>query len=94
MLEHHDDMIDSMRLIDLQKSTHSKSKDKNKSNNSGNKNPYVKWLLSMGRDNKLVLWKLFDGKIMHSDAALPLYQYSQAKNARKETKKQRRDRKE
>ena len=29
-----------------------------------NDNSHVKWLLSAGRDRKLVLWKLIDGKLM------------------------------
>ena len=94
VLEHHEDMIDSMRLVDLSRQTHwqgggSAHRDagKERRGNGSTVNPHVRWLLSMGRDNKLVVWKLFDGKIMHTDAALPLYFASQAKIARKESKR-------
>jgi len=35
-------------------------------------NPYINWLITVSRDNTIVVWKLFDGKIMHSDIALNL----------------------
>ena len=97
VLEHHEDMIDSMRLVDLSRYTHQAGRDSSLRNTAAKErtgsekqghhqmvNPYVRWILSMGRDNKLVLWKLFDGRIMHTDAALPLYFVSQAKLAQQE----------
>lgn len=36
------------------------------------KNPYVSWLATISRDNQMIIWKLFDGKIMHTDLALNL----------------------
>jgi len=30
-------------------------------------------MITVGRDYKMVLWKLIDGVIMHTDVALPLY---------------------
>jgi len=63
-------MIDSMRLINLNK--YNTDKISNKSGIEGHVddlNPFVRWILTVGRDNKIVLWKLFDGRIMHSDLA-------------------------
>mmetsp|Transcript_4420 Transcript_4420/g.7511 ORF Transcript_4420/g.7511 Transcript_4420/m.7511 type:complete len:278 (-) Transcript_4420:979-1812(-) len=37
------------------------------------RNPFIRWLVSFGRDNKMTIWKLFEGRIMHSDLALPLF---------------------
>ena len=67
-------MIDSMRLINLNK--YNKQKLLNKSGIDGyyeQLNPFVRWILTVGRDNKIVLWKLFDGKIMHTDLAQSLF---------------------
>ena len=36
-------------------------------------NPYVRFLVSVSRDNKMVVWKIFNGKTMHTDLALPLF---------------------
>ena len=36
-------------------------------------NPYIRFLVSVSRDNKMVIWKIFNGKIMHTDLALPLF---------------------
>jgi hypothetical protein len=36
-------------------------------------NPYIRFLVSVSRDNKMVIWKLFDGRVMHTDLALPLF---------------------
>lgn len=38
-------------------------------------NPYVKWLVSIGRDNQMIIWKLFDGHVMHTDSTLALYNH-------------------
>jgi hypothetical protein len=46
------------------------------------KNPYVQFLVSVSRDNKMVVWKLFDGRIMHSDLALPLFFANQEQKAK------------
>lgn len=35
----------------------------------------MRWLATMGRDNKIIIWKLLDGKIMHSDQALHLFSH-------------------
>jgi hypothetical protein len=37
------------------------------------RNPFIRWLVTIGRDNKVVIWKLFEGKIVHTDLAHPLY---------------------
>jgi len=39
-------------------------------------NPYVSWLVSISRDNTVIVWKLFDGKVMHTDLALNLMKRS------------------
>jgi len=48
-------MIDSLIVAPLGKYTQEDS------------NPFVKYLVSMGRDNLIVIWKLFDGRVMHPD---------------------------
>ena len=83
LLKHHSDMIDSMNLIDLNRYTQNKklsldTKRKNKEETTETRraviNPYIKWLVTMGRDNKMVIWKLFDGAVMHHDSAQSLFQ--------------------
>ena len=32
-----------------------------------NSNSYIRWLVSIGRDSKMVIWKLFDGRLMQHD---------------------------
>jgi hypothetical protein len=41
-------------------------------------NPFIHWLVSIGRDNTIVIWKLFDGKLMHRDLALNYYLTNQS----------------
>ena len=55
-------MIDSMRLVDFSKYSQD---DKNTNLVESGQNPFVRWIISAGRDHKFVVWKLFDGKIMH-----------------------------
>lgn len=77
----HDDMIDSMRLIRVQSSDvprHGAAEAKKKSN------PYIHYLLTMGRDNQLILWKLFDGRPMSRDHAFELFKYHEEKLKLKE----------
>ena len=52
VLKHHTDMIDSLLRYNFAKKV------------VKTKCPHVSWLLSAGRDRKIVLWKLIDGKIM------------------------------
>lgn len=77
-LEHHSDMIDSILLLDLSKYTqakircfgserHSKLKRDLLDNRFEYLNPFVRWLVTIGRDNKIVIWKLFDGRVMYRD---------------------------
>lgn len=82
LLKHHSDMIDSMSLIDLNRYTQNKKlsldtkkrkKEETEESRKATVNPYIKWLVTMGRDNKMVVWKLFDGAVMHTDQALPLF---------------------
>ena len=42
-------------------------------------NPYIHYLLTMGRDNQLILWKLFDGRPMSRDHAFELFKYHEEK---------------
>lgn len=52
VLHHHTDMIDCLLKFEFpQKIVKTKC-------------PHVTWLLSAGRDRKITLWKLIDGKIM------------------------------
>lgn len=56
LLRHHKDMIDSVKVVDLD---YFMNKDENslsitereKKKNKTFRNPYIKWLLTMGRDN-------------------------------------------
>lgn len=84
VLKHHSDMIDSLQLVHLSKYTQSRLKSFNSEQanrlrgqgilpNMKLLNPYVRWLISISRDNKIVLWKLFDGKPMTRDLAINLY---------------------
>ena len=60
----------------------------NVSNTGGN--PFIRWMITIGRDYKMVLWKLVDGMIMHTDLALPLFiaqQETLNKAARKQNAK-------
>lgn len=52
VLRHHTDMIDSLLKFEFPHKV------------SRNKNEHVQWLVSAGRDRKVVLWKLIDGKVM------------------------------
>lgn len=83
-LEHHEDMIDSMKLVDLNKYSQGRLKTYDSERMAKLKkegidpkiksvNPFIKWLISIGRDHKIVLWKLFNGKLMHTDHAISLY---------------------
>ena len=45
-------------------------------------NPYVRFLVSVSRDNKMIIWKIFNGKTMHTDLALPLFFANQESNRR------------
>ena len=66
-------MIDSMILVHF--SQYSQDKDLEDSQKVVSKrNPFVKWIVSAGRDHKFVVWKLFDGKIMHTDLTFKLYE--------------------
>jgi len=72
----HDDMIDSMRLIHVENASatgHGSAEAKKR------RNPYIHYLLTMGRDNQLILWKLFDGRPMSRDHAFELFRYHQEK---------------
>jgi len=51
-LRKHKDMIDSMLKVQIPQDLHKEP------------NPYVTWFVSAGRDHKIVLWKLIDGKAM------------------------------
>lgn len=73
-------MIDSMAIIDFNRYCQNKKRSldtrKKKSDDGKPKaviNPYIRWLVTMGRDNKLITWKLFDGKVMYTDEGLPLF---------------------
>ena len=76
LLKHHSDMIDSMSLLDLSRYTQNKKlsldnkkrrKDEIEEMRRAEINPYIRWLVTIGRDHKMVVWKLFDGRVMHTD---------------------------
>mmetsp|Transcript_23938 Transcript_23938/g.36647 ORF Transcript_23938/g.36647 Transcript_23938/m.36647 type:complete len:194 (+) Transcript_23938:1693-2274(+) len=100
VISHHSDMIDSMRLLDLSKYTQSLRQKKKKQRQGSSSsvqgggeeavksgNPFVRWMVTIGRDYKMVIWKLIDGVLMHTDLALPLYHAQQEALSKAERKK-------
>jgi hypothetical protein len=86
-LEGHQDIIDSLRLVGLNKYTQGQMRafdcteyEKQKAQGTAPRipiiNPFISWLVSISRDNTMIVWKLFDGKPMYTDLALPIYRPS------------------
>lgn len=77
-LKGHSDMIDSMKVVhagDITQGIDKHEESQTRVQKKKSRNPYISYLLTVSRDNKMILWKLFNGRPMARDHAFELFRY-------------------